>query len=86
MSQDPQPVAFPEPGLAPRPITLDQYMELTPEKLELIQGYLIAPPDWTEERVQLLALLLTNVGLLEALRLAPRELWEEALPQAYPAS
>ena len=73
----------PTPDLAPRPITLDQYHALTPEKLELWEGYLIDPPDYVEQRRNLLLLLLVNEGLLEAVRLAPPERWRAALRQVY---
>lgn len=74
---------LPLPGLEGRPITLDEYHALTPEKLELISGYLIAPANWREERRRLLAALLINLGLVDAVRLAPESLWREALERAY---
>lgn len=74
--------AWPLPGLNPQPITFDQYIELTPERLELISGYLIDPPDELDGRLKLLALLLTNVGLKKALQLAPRQVWEKALQES----
>ena len=50
--------------------------ERAPEKLELIRGRLC----WSEEaRLLLLGLLLENVGLNAAVRLAPPERWREAL-------
>lgn len=53
----------------------DRY-DRAPEKLELIEGRLC----WTdEERLTLLALLLENVGLNQAVRLAPAERWRVAL-------
>lgn len=76
---------LPLPGLEPGPITLDEYMDFTPEKLELWSGYLIDPPDWPEQRRNLLALLLVNCGLVEAVGLAPRTLWMEALDRAHPS-
>ena len=72
-------VILPAPELEPRPITFDEYRALTPEKLELFSGYLIAPQDSPDERLRLLALLLVNVGLLEAVKLAPEARWREAL-------
>lgn len=74
---------LPEPGLDGRPVTFDEYVALTPEKLELFSGYLIAPPDEPEERRRLLALLLANLGLTEAVKLAPEALWREALERAF---
>lgn len=78
-------VTLPEPGLGPRPITIDQYIALTPEKLELISGYLIDDPDAPEWRLRLLRALLVNCGLTDTVKLAPRELWLEALDRAYPS-
>ncbi len=74
---------LPEPDLEPQPITFAQYQALTPEKLELLSGYLIAPGDSADERRQLLALLLVNVGLIEAVKLAPEARWREALDRAH---
>lgn len=49
---------------------------LAPEKLEMVQGKLL----WDdEERVQLLALLLENVGVDRAVRLGSGAVWEQAL-------
>jgi hypothetical protein len=62
---------------------MDQYHALTPEKFELWEGYLFMPPEYTEDRRNLLLLLLTNEGLLEAVRMAPAGLWREALRQVY---
>ena len=76
-------VERPLPELEPRPLTLEQYHALTPEKLELWQGYLIAGPDHPEERRNLLSLLLLNEGLLHAVRLAPPERWRAALRRVY---
>jgi len=72
----------PIPDLQPRPITMDQYHNFTPEKLELIEGYLIWS-DAFDERLDLLSLLLVNEGLAEAVRLAPAELWRAALREVY---
>ena len=71
------------PGLAPRAITLQEYFENTPEKLEVIDGYLIAGPDEPAPRRRLLALLLANTGLADTVRLAPRASWLDALARAY---
>jgi len=73
----------PTPDLEPRPITIDEYYSFTPEKIELIDGYLLYGPEDHEGRRNLLQLLLTNEGLLEAVRLTPAELWQEALRRAY---
>ena len=66
------------PDIEPRPITIDEYESFTPEKLELIGGYLIDWPDHLEQGRDLLALLLTNEGLIEAVRLGPAERWRDA--------
>lgn len=73
-----------EIGLDPRRWTVDEFHargEAFPEKMELIDGRLF----WSqEERLALLAGLLEQVGLTEAVRLAPRELWLAALDRANP--
>ena len=76
-------VCPPTPGLEPAPITLDHYIYLTPEKLELVQGSLVEGPNDHIWRERLLALLLTNEGLLRAVQLAPESAWREALKQVY---
>ena len=76
-------VCPPTPGLEPATITLDHYIYLAPEKLELVDGYLIEGPDEHIWRERLLALLLTNEGLLRAVQLAPESAWREALEQVY---
>ena len=69
----------PIPSADPAPIDLDAYMAFTPEKLELFGGYLIDEKDRVEARLELLSLLLTNVGLRTAMRLAPVDAWREVL-------
>ena len=50
--------------------------ELTPEKLEMVEGKLL----WDdEERIRLLGLLLENVGADRAVRLGSPEVWRDAL-------
>ncbi len=73
----------PTPGLEPAPITLDHFVYLTPEKLELVNGYLVEGPEEHVWRTRLLALLLTNEGLLRAVQLAPEAAWRQALEQVY---
>ncbi len=62
--------------------TVDEWYargENLPEKFELIDGRMF----WSqEERLALLAALLEQVGLTEAVRLAPRERWLAALDGA----
>src|SRR5437588_4448364 len=51
-------------------------LELTPEHFEVFDGEML----FTEQdRVNLLGVVLEQVGLDAALRLAPKELWREAL-------
>jgi hypothetical protein len=64
---------------------MDQYHAYAPEKFELWDGYLFLPAEYGDERRKLLALLLVNVGLIDAVRLAPRELWQAALDRVYAA-
>jgi hypothetical protein len=50
--------------------------EVTPEKIELIGGKLF----WTDEdRLAMLALLLENVGVDQAVRLGDPQVWREAI-------
>ena len=71
-------------GLEGRRWTVDEFHargDALPEKMELIDGRLF----WSqEERLALLAALLEQVGLIEAVRLAPRERWLAALDHASP--
>jgi hypothetical protein len=58
----------------------DELETVLPEKMELIEGKLF----WTERhRLGMLGAMLEQLGLVEAVRLAPKELWEEALRRAY---
>jgi hypothetical protein len=81
MDETAQPL--PPPDMGPQAITVAQYRSHAPEKFELWEGYLFTGPDYPEERHRLLSLLLVNVGLLEAVKLAPEERWREALEQVY---
>lgn len=73
----------PVPHLEPQAITFNEYEAFTPEKLELIAGYLIDGPNDHEQRRDLLLLLLANEGLVEAVRLAPEARWREAIRRVY---
>jgi hypothetical protein len=53
-----------------------QRFDLTPEKLEMIQGRLLWDDD---ERVMLLGLLLENVGADRAVRLGDPAVWRAAV-------
>ena len=74
---------LPIPELEARAINVHQFQAYTPEKFELLDGYLFDTRQHTESRRRLLHLLLVNVGLLEAVRLAPEERWREALQRVY---
>lgn len=74
---------LPVPDLDPQALTGDEYFALTPEKLELWEGYLIEPRERSEARRRLLAALLKNEGRISVVRLAPSERWQEALRQAF---
>jgi hypothetical protein len=69
-------------GLEGRRWTVDHWLALgsaLPEKFELIDGKLF----WSErERLGMLAAMLEQVGLVAAVKLAPKELWLEALRRA----
>ncbi len=71
------------PDMEARAITLEEYHVHTPEKFELLEGYLFSPADRPDARRRLLGLLLVNVGLLDAVTLAPEERWREALERVY---
>ncbi len=74
---------LPDPRPWPGPITAEQYRAFTPQKLELIDGYLLSGSETCQERVDLLALLLANCGLEEAVKLASPDDWREALERSY---
>lgn len=75
---------LPEPRWWPEPITAEQYLAFTPGKLELVRGYLLAGPEDTEARMNLLALLLTNCGLAAAAQLGTIDDWREAMDHNFP--
>lgn len=69
------------PEVEPQPITFEQYMAWTPEestKAELVAGRVVlgGGPDSVE---RMLAFMLRAVGLAQAVELAPKELWWQAL-------
>jgi Uma2 family endonuclease len=69
--------------LDPRPITYEEFLELVPEKFEWVDGHLFDPPHVHRWREQLLAILLTNEGLVRTVRLAPLSDWLEALSRTW---
>jgi hypothetical protein len=78
----PEPGTF-EIGLEGHLWDVNRYYALDtvlPEKMELIEGKLFGTERW---RLGMLGAMLEQVGLVEAVKLAPRELWLEALRQAY---
>ncbi len=67
---------LPQPQLKPTGIAFDQYEEFTPEKLELADGYYgYGGQDQTGFQLA----VLTNMGLLKAIRHTEAVLWIEAL-------
>jgi hypothetical protein len=69
---------FPQPQLDCAPITSDQYLELTPEKLELWNGfYDYGGQDFTGFYLA----VLTNMGLRNAVSHVPISLWLEAIQE-----
>ena len=77
------PEDLPVLALEPGPITMDQYHAIPVEKFEFWNGYLFFPADYPEPRRHVLAVLLVNEGLLEAVKLAPEERWRQALDRVY---
>lgn len=67
---------LPQPQLEPAGITFDQYVEFTPEKLELWDGYL---GYGGQNQLGFHLAVLKNMGLLTAIRHTELLLWIEAL-------
>ncbi len=67
---------LPQPQLEPSGITFDQYEEFTPAKLELSNGYL---GYGGQDNLGFHLSVLTNMGLLTAVRNTNLSLWIEAL-------
>ena len=69
-------------GLEGKRWNVDRFFALEgvpPEKMELIDGKLF----WARRyRLGMLAAMLEQLGLVEAVKLAPKELWLEALRRA----
>ncbi|MBV6627485.1 MAG: hypothetical protein KI793_31955 [Rivularia sp. (in: Bacteria)] len=68
--------ALPQPQLQPAGITFEQYVEFTPEKLELSDGYL---GYGGQNQLGFHLAVLTNMGLLSAIRHTNLNLWIEVL-------
>jgi len=77
------PDQWPLPELEARAINVEEFRAYTPEKFELVEGYLFDTRQHSESRRRLLRLLLVNVGLLDAVRLAPEERCRDALARVY---
>ena len=82
MSQEEE-IRRPEPRRWPEPITIEQYRAFMPDKLELVDGYLIDGPDRPERRLALLALLLTNCGLEDAMFLTHKDDVRDAVDRVF---
>jgi hypothetical protein len=67
---------LPQPQLQPAGITFDQYIEFTLEKLELREGYI---SDGGQNLLGFHLAILTNMGLLSAIRHTNLSLWVETL-------
>jgi hypothetical protein len=82
------PVRLPRPRPWSEPITEEQRLAFAPEGMELVDGYLLGGALDGERRFNLLALLLTNIGLSLALSLAfpddVREAVEHRFGSLYP--
>ena len=74
---------LPIPDVAPMPIDGEQFEQFTPEKFELVEGFLFDEPRNHRARANLLTLLLANQGLAHALALAPEERWRAAMRQVF---
>ena len=60
-----------------------KYHQLCPEKIELIEGKMF----WSDEqRLNMLALLLENVGMDAAVKLGDPALWKQAIDERMKAS
>jgi len=73
----------PVPDLEGRRLTSEEYHALTPERLELVEGYLCGGAYDHKLRLDLLRALAINEGLLRLVRLAPPGSWREALRRTY---
>lgn len=67
---------LPQPQLEPTGITSDQYLHFTPEKLELSRGFL---GYGGQDQLGFQLAVLTNMGLLTAIRHTGISVWIEAL-------
>lgn len=70
---------LPTAEVAPRGLTLAEVEACMPDRIPFFGGEPVDEPEDHDRRIRLLAMILVNVGLKEAVRLAPRERWLEAL-------
>jgi hypothetical protein len=61
--------------LAGRSSTLEEYYDLDEVRIELLDGYI----GDSDMRIKLLRALIVNEGLISTVRLAPPQVWREAL-------
>jgi hypothetical protein len=78
-----KPNQLPEPDVMPAPITNEQYFEFSAPRTEMVGGYLYDGPVHHQERINMLALLMTNEGLARVLLLAPEAKWRKAMQQIF---
>lgn len=78
-----QPVRLPRPRPWSEPVSEEQLQAFAPEGLERTDGYLLGGPEDGERRWNLLALLLTNIGLSLALSMADRDDVREAVEHRF---
>lgn len=71
-------------GINPNPLNFEEYVERTPGKLELYNGFLGSRSD-LKDSIELLLISLQCFGLTNIVSLLPKELWLEALNSAYPS-
>lgn len=71
-----EPICKMIPSLKGQEINSYDFARYTPEKFELYDGLIFGDKI---KASKLLALLMTNVGIETVIKLAPREVWEEAI-------
>lgn len=66
-----------KPSLDPQAIWWEIFEMIKPERIELLDEMIFC--DSQEGTLSLLKMLVTNVGLAEVVKIAPVEIWQEAL-------
>lgn len=74
---------LPEPDVMPAPISEAQFQQFAQQKPELVAGYLYDGPVSHQDRINMLALLMTNEGLTRVLLLAPEDKWRASMKQLF---